>query len=370
MEAPRDGLASLEGDVVLVAEEEQFLVGSLPYFDGHGIVFLQRAHIAEGPLHGAEVAGAVGSDLESAAGRGRFHREGHIVLPDGLPGDGRIDRHVIGFSEGKRLVVELDFQRLALDPQRRIMDDAVLGAVERVHEGMERRIVVDGDLAGVCIGPLRDHGAVGEDIDLGHIRQVDLVHQGAIGLEHLHETGGPEGGCRVERNDQRSVHAQDGGRRIGRNGFRSGRSPFHDSAVGRCPSGTGRAHGEPVRGRLFQGTHGHIAGIGRPFAGGGTILGKLPFVGGRPLDRIPLERQAGFRGAVQFHVLRNGRNRLPLLRGGRFLTLAAGTDGAERQQGCDSFSHYSSTGLYLGTRDFMMTQAIRYARPQKQNMMK
>ena len=32
--------------------------------------------------------------------------------------------------------------------------------------------------------------------------------------------------------------------------------------------------------------------------------------------------------------------------------------------------NYSSTGLYFGTRDFMMTQAIRYARPQKQNMMK
>ena len=31
---------------------------------------------------------------------------------------------------------------------------------------------------------------------------------------------------------------------------------------------------------------------------------------------------------------------------------------------------YISTGLYLGTRLFMMVQAIRYASPQKQNMMK
>ena len=330
----------LDGDVVLVAEEKQFLVGSLPYFDGDRIVFLHiAAHIAEGSLDGAEVAGAVGSHLECGAGRGRFHRKRHIVLSDGLPGDGRIDRHIIGLPEGKRLVVELDLQRLALDPQRRIMDDAVLAAVERVQEGVERRVIVDGDLAGVGIGPLGDHGAVGEDIDLGDVRQVDLVHQGAVGLEHLHETGSPEGGRRIESDDQRRVHAQDRGRRIGRNRFRSLRRPFHDSAVGRCPAGTGRAHGEPVCGRLIEGTHGHIAGIGRPFAGSGAILCQLPFVGSRPLDRIPLERQTGFRGAVQFHVLWNGRNRLSRIRDGRFLTLSAGTDGAERQQCCDSLSH-------------------------------
>ena len=83
--------------------------------------------------------------------------------------------------------MKLDFQRLALDPQRRIMDDAVLGAVERVHEGMERRVVVDGDLAGVGIGPLGDHGAVGEDIDLeganiaGFIKVANaMVDQGLV----------------------------------------------------------------------------------------------------------------------------------------------------------------------------------------------
>ena len=189
--------------------------------------------MAQRPLHGAEVAGPVGRNLEHLPGGGCLHGEGHVVFSDGFSGNRLIDSNIIALTESKGFIMQFDLQFLAVNPERGIMDNAVLVAVEGIHEGMERRIVANGDLAGVRIGPLGDHRTVGKRLHPGDIGKVDPVHKGTVGLEHLHEAGCTENRRLVERDDQRGVHAQDRSGRIRRQRLSSLRFRLDGRTVGR-----------------------------------------------------------------------------------------------------------------------------------------
>ncbi len=160
-----------DGQVVLVPDEEGFMVGPVRDGNGHGRRLAELAGIGHGALDGAEISRTVGIDLQFGRGCGLClcldgpcarHDAGMALDDTGVHRDGVL------LPEVQHPAVELDFQPLLRQPERGIMDDPVAAAARHhVHRGRVQRL--GGDLR------LRNHLAVAADGHPGEVRQVDGI---------------------------------------------------------------------------------------------------------------------------------------------------------------------------------------------------
>ena len=288
------------------SQEQRLVVSPGCDFDGHGATC--RGGMAERALDGAEVRGTVGRNPQDRRiRRGSLDGKFDFSLGDGRGSrdDALVHGHIVGLAEFRYAAVEFHSQRLALNPQRCIVDDAIaLAGAEPVHKA------VVGGLLGHLL--FRNHLPVLADVHRRKVLEVDAVHFLSGCGKELDLTGGTQHRYRIEVQDDGLVGTEElriGGRRRGgafRREFDAAFGRYHSFAGSADAESVGRTGGKP--GDFGIAVHSTAA------CHKGTPLPDIPAIGFRALDGIPLNLRGGLGHSLDGQVLRRSQRRRRLLR--------------------------------------------------------